>query len=919
MHEQEEGEVDKEQQKLIDELVTLAGAGTTAETGASYAAKNGVSFKVYQQNGGTEAKPQPIPGTVLVVPEGEEGAQAGKIIDSNQKNEKMTRVGISYWGQIFGGEEAEEPTDDTADDDAVDDETPGAPIEEPIDPQEEQANGEAQALEDSFKPGGDLGFPEDGGPSRLFPGYSPTTRGLWDRAVAGIRATVQRIVNPDYDPDEKEDVGGRSLVGNLAQKSARSTQITADKKREALQVVAVATRIIKTIHEGKPPDPADLRKVAENAQVTKNGILWGEGVNSMYFQYRSKSNIETDIYRNMVEQINEAIDTHNELVANDPQRSIPKVAVPVKMGTLTARRGLLLEFTTVMNDLSLQYRKECQPGIQTPRCTELANKISEQWEQAKKQGTPEEIRGMFAMAAEGNEYVDGLLLRYEDKQDVEIVEKIVDFLVYERGLSPEQAWAVVAMAGQDADPNKAMLILLHSTQGYNRWTEDLDIRESWVAGLAGQLKGQKADIIRRVTQASFDKLIAKLIAERDANPLEKALAQKAQCANGTAKGSSGQTVEEMGGGVGIDHLGSASDGNVEFGTEQKALSSSDGRTKMGEGKNNRLTQLCQDNRPANTPNQIANNAEEDRFMEINDLRIENCLNSPGAAAFKKSLGTNEDGTDKTMRQAACEFQDAINSEMADYDAAFRGENIGVPPDTDAAPAGGHEYIDHWSGDCEGDQAGGKKCQRAILAKEAVTAKANGQPVSSEQASALKKVRGEIEQTKIHERLSSSDHSHEGTAYLAYRLTLEGGSTKETVKDIRSYGDADQRVGLIGDSIYGSIGMLLAGEASFEQGGNTHRLKVNDGVVPGVDSASLLSLSFERGQAVASVEDGVMSNHSDPEFVGPSRFGFDPTPGEQEKPRAAAGVGGENLLLSFLKGQQQLLEKLIEPHGIPTLK
>lgn len=854
-------------------------------------------------------------------------------------------------------DESEDTDTDSTDDQGQDVDQDFPPM---LTPEEEVIEGEAlsiaEQLKNWFKEGWSswLGFAEKNQGSDMFPGYVPVKR-----------------VSPRPFREGWRTAGGEELSDEDLTEQTENTEqaiATPEQKKEALGWAQKLMETIRKLHGSEEQRNSitekELNDLAANMVITRQGVMFGPPDKTpLYLQWRTKSDGTVDIYRNGADQINELINERNRDKAED-ERKINLIETPKVMGQLTSKRGNMLEQMTVFNDWAMQYKeldcgedpkwlKKGDPEYDKwmAKCGRIESRIGEALKEAQKWGTDEEIRQMFNV---GGRVVAGeILVPFDASQDGDMVTNIIKSLKEEYGLSESHAAAVVHAAVASSDPQVAMLILVSSTLGYNKWTEGLDIEDSWVSGGKGQLKGEKADITRIITQDSFNELKERMEDPKRISDTEKELAEAAGCA-GTDTG------------VGMDTLGEVAtkyhngkdlpkgEEFVEFGTEQKALSSSDGRTKLGEGKNNKFRQMCTpvldedekpmvdpdtgkviDGRPRNTEKQKADIKTEDEFMDLNDKRIANCLGHATSTQFKQSLGTNDDGEPKTLREVACDFQEEINESMREYDAAFAGRADFEGQDVATM---GHQYVNFWldpaggsAGVCapgNSNNPGEKKCSRAKLAREAVTAISKGEEgdLTPPQREALSKVRDEIEQRKIQERFQKGDVKKKrdelnaqvekgeiteeeakkqlaaqtptaaekatGEAFLLYRMSIEGGALDEGFKDVRSYGaDRYQKVGLINQTVYGAIGMFLKGEASISSQGNTHHLSMGD--------QNLLSVSMERGQAVIELHDDIMGDV-------PEGSPFQDAGPKDEEDQGDSG----KLFRHYLEGQQKLLEVLL---------
>lgn len=101
-------------------------------------------------------------------------------------------------------------------------------------------------------------------------------------------------------------------------------------------------------------------------------------------------------------------------------------------------------------------------------------------------------------------------------------------------------------------------------------------------------------------------------------------------------------------------------------------------------------------------------------------------------------------------------------------------------------------------------------------------------------------------------------------------------------------DGDQRMGLINESVYGSYGMVCNGQATVKRkkGGHSYSVETNDG-------KKMIGGQFERGQLVVDVAAS---------SLGAQRGDRS----SKSKPKRE----DSSLFVTFLRGQQELLEKLM---------
>ena len=761
---------------------------------------------------------------------------------------------------------------------------PNQVVEPVITPEQQQAQVDAEALDQTLSPNGPLQMEVDdqgvvtGSP--LLPNYNPTT-GKIDRARMMIRNILQSFLGEEAPTGVRGGAGEDKSITDMV---ATSVNLPPEKISASLQTANKAMQTLAKLRAGDTSvTPKELTDLVSNIKVDEggHGILF----NDLYLQYRSRATEENDIYRSLVAELNKEIEEFNKENCPDPVPEdvtdcpVATIDIPkAPTGKLLARRGLLLEHFTVINDLVQQYQVQCgeqQGETKSSDCTDLEKRLGEVWDDAMKQGTADEVQQMLKIGTDTR--AGEMIASIGDGEDAELTQKVVDYLVNEVGIDTDRAWGIVTLVAND--PSKkghALAIVLASSKGFNQWTRKLDILHSEVCGGEGTAKGNKADICRRVTLNSFNRFKKEL--ETSMTAEEKELENEAACA---------------GDGVGLDNLGTVAGNEVEFGTEQKSLTElGTGRTKMGEGTNKRMSELCDDKMDQWANKETGDNPDKD-FVKLHDERLDNCLNNGGEStkAFRDSLGKNKDGTPRTVRDAACVVQKKVNQRMAPITKSLGGlEPKGSQPDA------GHLTVNEWyKAKLKASGVDKKKAkERKDLAISAISKLNSGGTLTDDEKKAVKAIIAEMEQAQIRSVMNSKEYKDkngnlkgEGLAYMAYRSSLEAAASEETLKDVRGYTDSQQRVGLVNAPTYGIMNMIMQGKASISSdGGNTYSISGDFKT----GKKKVMSLSMERGQGVIATE---LEHMGARENINPIK---EPTK--------------ENLFLSFLSGQKTLIEKLI---------
>ena len=783
--------------------------------------------------------------------DGDPQPQTAAVIKGGQKAEGPSANNM--WGKIFGSE--------GGDSEGEGGDSPEQGEQE--EPQENPLEGEAQALQDELfgteEKEGMFTRNEEGQvePSIYVPGYVDAEK----------HSRLSKAIN-SIEKKEKGEEQGLGIRGAAAEDTTITDKLLAapsvdpEKAAEALGTVKKTFSTVKDIHSGKDVAPDDLRAIANNVQVTPQGVMF----NGIYVQYRSDSKPENDMYRNMADQVNTKIKEHNKDCPDKETDAgkdchIKEIKAPSTggRGMDLAKRGPMMEHSTVLTQLAGSL-ETCQAAGESDRCNKLEARIKEEFDSMLADGSMEEAQRMFTegLCAAGQ----SCLVNLEGADAAVMTELTINYLVEEQGMDERTAAVLVQKAAEMEDGGtRAMVLLVASTRGFNGYTKDLDVVDSEVFGGEGaDLKGQKDDVRITVTPQSFEKWKEKIGGQM--SDTEKNVEHAAKCA---------------GNGVGLEQLGKSQiseaegdDGNITFGVEQKArTSTTKGRTKMGEGNTSRVGKICKGGDDLDPL--------EQQFLDANDKRMEAC-----AGKNKKSF----DGM--SAKEAACNFQEKIDDRMKAWNALASGQPVLDAEGKGLQGAGAEEVRTWYTSKSSNDK---KAKERAKLATAGFTAYERGDSPTTEQRKAMTKIGLELEQAEISSELdkhtdASGKVTGEGLGYLLQRTSQDSGSLDESVKDVRGYGDNTQRLGLINATTYGTIGMVNSGQATVtrKKGTNTYAIKTKEG-------EGLMGGSFERGQLVTTVHNDSMTE-------------------QDVRNKSAHSPTTEELMKDFLVGQANLLEKLI---------
>jgi len=702
------------------------------------------------------------------------------------------------------------------------------------------------------------------------PGYEENTRK--DRGKTATDLAKAKLAG---ETEGGEGISSRSSAfgdTTLQEKVVSSPELSPEQVTNSVEAASLLINGIKKVKAGQTLTKEELQDVSSKMEVTKNGILF-EGV---YLQYMSNATKKNDPYKNMALQLNQQILNHNKTLSKMDKNSDAYKDNYVKplvesRGRELANRGVLLEQIDVISKLATAYQSCKDSGGD---CTKLEKSIGEYFDKAKKDKSLDEMTEMLkkGLCAQAGQCLVGI----NSADDPVVTQSVLTYLTgvdgegnsvpdYEGpGMSEDKAKLLVERAQDNGVEALALLVL--STRGFNKAYEGLDVTDAiqW-GGEGSDLKGQKDDVRMTVTRSSFNDWIKNI--EDNQTEVEKNLSEKAKCAgdgvgaNSLAQGSS-KTNEDSNDG----------DDLVTVGIEEKVLDSLSGsRLKAGEGTNSKFNKQCD--------GKLESDELEKKFLEANNERLANCQ---GEMKFGKKNASAFD--------AACSFQKKVSEApmLKSFDSLMKGGKISNDED-ETVQYTGDQLVTTWASSSKVSEP--KRTQRANLAKSAFSKLSNptgDNPLTKDEKEALSKVKDDLEKAQINKQLDDNTDdnnvlSGEGLGYVLFRHTQDSGSLNECLKDARGYADGQQKMAMINTTVYGAYGMVTGKEARVkrEKGSGTYSLETNSG-------EQIMGGTFERGQLVVSMNEGIMS--------------------DVKKPKKTSK---EELFISFLKGQKELLEKLMK--------
>ena len=814
---------------------------------------------------------------------------------------------------------------------------------------------------------------EDGEPEAeqpYFPGYQPTKS---KSRLAKITTIIRKKAK-----GEEQGLGYRGEVdATIEEKILASPEVDQAKALEAAKAYKETTEVVIKLRgwDGKPPlpqgvNPEVLQSLSTQTKLTPNGVMF----NGIYMNYRSKANDTNDIPTNMVGQINKAIAANNLNYKDMDKDSeaykaghVKPIKPPEREGTDInfARRGTLMEHVSVLGDLgAMADVANCgsEGGAAQADCGEASKLADEKiGEILADTTTLDQAKEMFkrGLCAAGQQCIVDM----DGVSDAQMIEAAHTYLVDHEGWTDEQAAFVMERVAESDDGSRALLILVASTRQYQEVYKGLELRGASVEGAVGaDLPGQKTDVLK-VTQGGES--LDAWIAERQENmsPEEAELEERSEC-TGEAMGW-GALPKKRSGATEESRISEAKrkkkksfkseeDSEYDIPIEIKTRTDiNSGRTKMGEGKSSAMKDACsydsaeekaKDDELAagaemgdeDAAKQLERRKMEKEFLQRNEDRLNNCAGAHAEKLGESPWGGNDDGSPKTMRQAACEVQDSIDKALSTPFAVLDGTTItdqSSPEDKVNNQHAGDALINDWQ---RGRDKPSENAARAKLAKGAISA-LNATPPrkpSAPEQTALDKIKEDLELAEMGRQLAtdrydSSDRPDpskpiggKAKAYLLYRLSREGGSLDECGKDVRGLGTevaeagesgekvggVNQRLGCINSGVYGMISGVMSGDYDLVGGMRGGQLTTGYSIRSKADKESqkkagtLGGIKFERpgtGKGVTSVATVNMGSLSSPDQA------------LSKRKEAEEATSTDEKLMLFLRGQAALLEKLID--------
>ena len=617
-------------------------------------------------------------------------------------------------------------------------------------------------------------------------------------------------------------------------------------------------RVLSDAPEGITEQEAkQLGELLGNMRTTQHGVT----IDGISFFYRDNSTSETDVVRNMADQLDAIAEAYNSqwegvepTTGEDPEITRLKHREPSTSGGANeSYRGPVAEKFMQADFILMRGRRDFE-AVKTPAekktvLDKMRKDLTEVYGDTVADGSMDRMVEVFGVGASVllGETVGNL----KQMNDAEFTKTCVKVLI-KRGMDPQKAADFVTQAGGQP-PERGIAMALIVTTMVN---QDFDKK---LFGDAPELLPDKVKHEGDKDATSSGRK-ADLVFEWDDEEKCKQVAAHYEKKLGTTASKSGCEGE----GSGIDSLVTPKEGGgCKMSVELKTLSSAQRKGGGGEMSASRLTAICNDSPvvpdddPAkNSPKGVTQSTRD--FADKNIARLDKCL---GEGTYKKSCAMH-----KKIQEKAGRFIRLLTP------------GNGVTKDRSTAA------LNSWKKNKRMDEKGKARYDAAERAMN------NYPHASPEDVKQLEKIHRDMEQMvfmrEVHRtRKGAGTGSGQITdpdmqAYMALNLTTACGSDEEVLRVTRGLEDGYQSVYLNNATQSKWLQMLANGEATWDyEGKGTFNLKDKAGKTLASDDTARGNNKWEIKKQAKNIIESVVTE----------------TPG---------------LLVQFLQGQQALLEKLM---------
>jgi len=699
--------------------------------------------------------------------------------------------------------------------------------------------------------------------------------------------------------------------------------VTRERRAEALVSLNESLRVLQDIHDGgwdtdegatdgstglTETDVLRLRGLAGDIKIHPMGISF-KGV---FFFYRQGSDSKNDVLRNMVDQLNDTIDAYNSQFAGikdeDKRRDaeikrIPKAVQTGTGGVSESWRGPVAEkimrVSAITAKSRLLFQQAKTPGEKRKILAQHRQKLADVYEAALEDGSLKQLQEVFAL---GNS-----VLLQEIVGDLETMDKAAyvqacKHVLMERGMSEEEAQEMIDMAGDDRTMGMALIVGSFANQNFDQelFGDEVDlipddIEHSGTDAMTSY--GEKED-----ARFYWDGENCKKVKEHYTKLLGD-LTDRYKGACGTEGNDAWAGSEKM--------MQATAEGQCMLGVEPKTLTSSKSTFGSGNISLGRSGALCKDEEL--TYPSGAKKGEPDvesmNFHKLHTERLDGCLGEGTYQRACKKLGEIQGEADKI-----------INTLQPGKGV------IGVPGSKVSS-------LDlWWSNKNQKDE---KMKARYDAAKRAL----NKKPPDPKDLKQLKKVQRDIFQAVLRRDMpqgeldpSNPDH-REWIDFLTSQYHLGTGTDREMLRIGRGLEDGYQGVYLNNAEVAKNMTDIRDGKAkwSYDGGGTIHLVQEHEAEVfepELIDTKGLTGKELEKAEKknekakeraeidsrrakregkAAHSPVKIDTGRGEWKYSVPKHTYKEIGEGdEMEEPSSTE----EDILVAFLRGQQQLLEKIL---------
>lgn len=661
----------------------------------------------------------------------------------------------------------------------------------------------------------------------------------------------------------------QGFAGSLEDMESRvlnSGNVSDEDKLITLQTLQNALSSFKTYREKGEFDEGEakkLGKVLSSMKTTSDGVL----INGVALFFRPGSNVKTDALRNLAEQLNDAASKYNkqwEDLEPDLKKEavIPQLTAAAESSRATGAdesyRGIVAEKTMLASKAMFNAEKAWEKATSKKDKLNVLKKMHGELSKLKNAAIGDKgMDKMVEVFGIGRGVALGELIANRDQMSYAQFAIDAQARLEDTGMSPEKADAWIKSCGEGDGVAMSLLTISMINQSMDRelFGDDPNLIPDNIEHAGDDdsaSSGRKADLIFKWDSPEACKKIASHYAKKLGG-------------GATKSGCGGEDS-------GIDNiLQKGEDGSCQMQVELKTLTSTKSKKGAGELSPSRSTAIC-----SNAP--VV--ADYDKKVLAGSIGASDGMTQATRDfSVKNTERLNNCGGEGAAKRG-CEKSKHIDSRVKVYTNLLTpGSNNPGP-----TPEQSHELLDRWwAGKSQTDD---RQTARYKGAQRIIDGTSTSDQLKGDQT-AMKNIHRDMQQLVFKDELtkavdSKGNVTDEGWRdYLLMNYSQATASTEETLRVSRGLSDNDQSMYLNNATVEYNMNLVKNEEAHFVyEGGGTINLVDNDGnILAGNDTS--------RGISKWTVGKGT-SKH-------------------QEQ----IAKKDESLMLSFLQGQAELIEKLID--------